>query len=113
LSDRIVTALDDYEHMQAKEVSPRVSFSMAELRSANLAERLRLDPLRHVRALEEACRSVAIEEGPRYAKSGNIFVFEENCWRYWAINTNHFAFNSLNSLKTQSLASWTCGRYPS
>lgn len=65
-----MTAIDDYEHMQVQEVSPRVSFSMAELRSANLAERLRLDPLRHMRALEAACHLVATEEGPRYAKSG-------------------------------------------
>ena len=108
-----MTAIDDYEHMQAQEVSPRVSFSMAELRSANLAERLRLDPLRHVRALEEACRSVAIDEGPRYAKSGKIFLLEETWLSSWAIDTNHFAFNSLNSRKTQSLSSWACGSYPS
>jgi hypothetical protein len=73
LKDRIVTAVDDYAHMRGQQLHqqtggavtacPRVSFSMAELRSFNnLSERLRMDPLRHMRALEAACRSVALEE---------------------------------------------------
>lgn len=78
LSDRIVTAYDDYEHMQTQGTGPqdtplRVSFSMAELRSANLSERLRLDPLRHMRALEAACHSIANEERPGYdIKAGTL-----------------------------------------
>jgi hypothetical protein len=67
LSERIATAIDDFEHAKAQGAGachyPRVTFSMAELRSYNnLSERLRLDPLRHMRALEAACRSIAVEE---------------------------------------------------
>lgn len=42
--------------------------SMGDLRSENprLAQRLRYDPLRHLRALEAACHSIASEERPGY-----------------------------------------------
>jgi len=44
--------------------------SLAELRSENplLAQRLRHDPLRHIRALEAACHALAAEERPGYDK---------------------------------------------
>ena len=44
--------------------------SLAELRSENpvLAQRLRHDPLRHMRALEAACHAIAAEERPGYDK---------------------------------------------
>lgn len=44
--------------------------SMGELRSEDphLAQRLRLDPLRHLRALESACHAIASEERPGYDK---------------------------------------------
>jgi hypothetical protein len=45
---------------------------MAELRSANLSERLRLDPLRHIRALEAACHLIADEGRPGYNKAGKF-----------------------------------------
>lgn len=55
----------------------RVSFSMAELRSANLSERLRLDPLRHLRALEAACHFIADEGRPGYdTKAGKKLVLD-------------------------------------
>ena len=71
MTDRIITSCDDYSHMQSQgsgmqNTAIRVSFSMAELRSANLSERLRLDPLRHLRALEAACHFVADEGRPGY-----------------------------------------------
>jgi hypothetical protein len=78
LTDRIVTACDDYSHllsqgMGSQNTALRVSFSMAELRSANLSERLRLDPLRHLRALEASCHLIADEERPGYdIKSGRF-----------------------------------------
>jgi DNA replicative helicase MCM subunit Mcm2 (Cdc46/Mcm family) len=45
---------------------------MAELRSedARLSQRMRLDPLRHMRALEAACDAIAGEERPGYDKEG-------------------------------------------
>lgn len=52
---------------------PRVNISMAELRSQDngqLSQRLRMDPLRHLRALEAACHSIANEERPGYDKDG-------------------------------------------
>ena len=73
--ERIVTAYDDYRHMQLlqgkgrppNDTTPlRVAFSLSELRSANLSERLRLDPLRHMRAMEAACHAIANEERPGY-----------------------------------------------
>mmetsp|Transcript_24534 Transcript_24534/g.36586 ORF Transcript_24534/g.36586 Transcript_24534/m.36586 type:complete len:806 (-) Transcript_24534:167-2584(-) len=87
--DRIATAVDDYVQRSrnmggpssGKKGSatgddvvgwgcPRVRISMAELRSENprLAQRLRFDPLRHLRALEAACHAVATEERPGYDK---------------------------------------------
>jgi DNA replication licensing factor MCM3 len=45
---------------------------MAEIRSEDprLSQRLRLDPLRHMRALEAACDAIASEERPGYDKEG-------------------------------------------
>ena len=46
---------------------------MADLRSQDngqLSSRLRLDPLRHMRALEAACHDIAVEHRPGYDKSG-------------------------------------------
>jgi DNA replication licensing factor MCM3 len=45
---------------------------MAELRSEDprLSQRLRQDPLRHMRALEAACHAIASEERPGYDKEG-------------------------------------------
>ena len=45
---------------------------MAELRSEDprLSQRMRLDPLRHLRALEAACDAIASEERPGYDKEG-------------------------------------------
>jgi hypothetical protein len=80
LADRIYTACDDYSHIQSQglgvqNAAIRVSFSMAELRSANLSERLRLDPLRHLRALETACHIIADEGRPGYdIKAGKAYL---------------------------------------
>lgn len=74
MSDRIATAIDDYQHavVGACGVSsnPRMTISMSELRSEGLSERLRLDPFRHMRALEAACHIIADEERPGYDKEG-------------------------------------------
>jgi len=90
-TERIATAVDDYVHRSRTNGGnnnggggkgengtcdavgwgcPRVRISMAELRSEDpqLSQRLRLDPLRHLRALEAACHSVASEERPGYDK---------------------------------------------
>jgi len=55
---------------------PRVRVSLGELRAEHprLAQRLRYDPLRHLRALEAACHEVALEERPGYDKEGK-FIF--------------------------------------
>ncbi|KAI2502649.1 MCM OB domain [Fragilaria crotonensis] len=80
LGDRITTALDDYvqrsKNSSSKDVDavgwgcPRVRISMAEIRSQDpaLSVRLRNDPLRHLRALEAACHSLASEARPGYDK---------------------------------------------
>lgn len=87
-SERIATAVDDYVHRASSRGGggkggkagatsdgvgwgcPRVRISMSELRSedARLSQRLRLDPLRHMRALEAACHAIASEERPGYDK---------------------------------------------
>lgn len=93
--DRIATAVDDYVHRTKTAATkgnatattsatggggggPRVQISMAELRSedAVLTRRLRRDPLRHIRALEAACHSVASEERPGYDKEGKSYSGE-------------------------------------
>lgn len=87
LVDRIATAVDDYAHQtkttpkgngssNAVGGGPRVQISMAELRSEDpaLTRRLRRDPLRHLRALEHACHSVASEERPGYDKEGKFHL---------------------------------------
>ena len=46
---------------------------MADLRSQDngqLSQRLRTDPLRHLRALEAACHDIANDERPGYDKEG-------------------------------------------
>jgi len=76
--DRISTVIDDYTH-RSKSLSvagwgcPRVNINMAELRSqenGGLSQRLRLDPLPHIRALEAACHEIAVEARPGYDKNG-------------------------------------------
>eukprot|EP00526_Cylindrotheca_closterium_P015571 CAMPEP_0113659872 /NCGR_PEP_ID=MMETSP0017_2-20120614/32595_1 /TAXON_ID=2856 /ORGANISM="Cylindrotheca closterium" /LENGTH=256 /DNA_ID=CAMNT_0000574463 /DNA_START=120 /DNA_END=887 /DNA_ORIENTATION=+ /assembly_acc=CAM_ASM_000147 len=96
--DRISTAIDDYAHrtknlkvegwgcprvnISMSELRsfehkvegwgcPRVNISMSELRSfEQLSQRLRQDPLRHMRALEAACHEIAQESRPGYDKNG-------------------------------------------
>ena len=70
----------------------RVSFSMAELRSANLSERLRMDPLRHLRALEAACHFIADEGRPGYDIKAGTKILEESCFRVF------FCFVHFNSI---------------
>ncbi|OEU09319.1 MCM-domain-containing protein [Fragilariopsis cylindrus CCMP1102] len=76
--DRISTVIDDYTH-RSKSLSvegwgcPRVNINMAELRSqgnGGLSQRLRRDPLPHLRALEAACHEIAMESRPGYDKNG-------------------------------------------
>lgn len=77
MGDRISTAVDDFAHHTRgdKRVAgygcPRVSISMAELRShgdGSLSQQLRMNPLPHMRALEAACHDLAKEERPGYDK---------------------------------------------
>jgi hypothetical protein len=84
LADRIYTSCDDYSHVQSQglgcnHTAIRVSFSLAELRSANLSERLRLDPLRHLRALEAACHIIADEGRPGYDVKAGMMSFLWPC----------------------------------
>ena len=85
MTERITTAIDDFKHASSLSKSgsaastvintnPRMSISMAELRSEGLSERLRLDPLRHMRALEAACNMIAKEERPGYDTYGRSCV---------------------------------------
>ena len=72
--DRISTAIDDHQHLVRQSIGniggPRVTIGMSELRSADgdLSNRLRLDPLRHIRALELACHEISTEDRPGYDK---------------------------------------------
>ena len=67
-----------YHHNQHNN-SHRVS--LAELRSENpvLAQRLRHDPLRHMRALEAACHAIAAEERPGYDKDSESIIYVISC----------------------------------
>jgi len=89
--ERIATAIDDHNARRARTASkskagdegsvmgapvgwgcPRVKIRLSELRAdgaASLERRLRLDPLRHLRALEAACHNVGMEERPGYDKN--------------------------------------------
>lgn len=76
--DKISTVIDDYTH-RSKSLSvagwgcPRVNIQMAQLRSmgnGGLSQRLRRDPLPHLRALEAACHEIAMEARPGYDKNG-------------------------------------------
>jgi len=76
--DRISTVIDDYTH-NSKSLNvegwgcPRVNINMAELRSegnGGLSQRLRRDPLPHLRALEAACHEIAMDARPGYDKNG-------------------------------------------
>jgi len=92
-TERLATVVDDYVHRSRAHAGddeqgkggktgastsgdgvgwgcPRIRISLAELRSENprLAQSLRHDPLRHLRALEAACHAVAAEERPGYDK---------------------------------------------
>lgn len=74
LATRITTTIDDYHSIkEAAAGCPRVSISMAELRShgdGHMSRLMRLDPLRHLRALEAACHSIASDQRPGYDKNG-------------------------------------------
>eukprot|EP00934_Nitzschia_sp_Nitz4_P001891 Nitzschia sp. Nitz4//scaffold11_size288233//168526//171028//NITZ4_000784-RA/size288233-snap-gene-0.26-mRNA-1//1//CDS//3329534104//1891//frame0 len=76
--DKISTAIDDFNE-RSRRLSvqgwgcPRVEIGMADLRSqdnGDLSARLRLDPLRNLRALEAACHDIANEMRPGYDKNG-------------------------------------------
>ena len=75
LTERIATAIDDFQHIKSDGICPRITLSMAELRSEGFSERLRLDPLRHLRALEAACHLIALEEKPGYDEDGTSVCF--------------------------------------
>jgi hypothetical protein len=76
LADRIATTIDDFHAVKGTSAGcPRVSISLAELRSqgdGQMSRLMRLDPLRHLRALEAACHNVASEQRPGYDKEGKI-----------------------------------------
>lgn len=75
-TDRIITAIDDYNAQSDRNGKagfgcPRVKLNLTELRSSNptLEQQLRQDPLRHIRAIEAACHEIALAERPSYSKS--------------------------------------------
>ena len=76
--DKIGTSVDDFVHQSKTQGvegwgCPRVDVNMSELRSqdnGSLSQRLRRDPLPHIRALEAACHDIAMEERPGYDKNG-------------------------------------------
>jgi hypothetical protein len=104
LVERISTAIDDFAHLnvQTKVAAagcPRVTISMAELRSADggLSQAIRLDPLRQMRALEAACHEVANEERPGYDKEGTYYII-----LYLQIELNLEWRNAMNHTLTLS-----------
>lgn len=76
--DRIRTCASDYESFKRENPAAasgcvRVPFDAVELRSADdtgLWQEFRLDPLRHLRALEKACSDAAEKEIPGGLKEG-------------------------------------------
>jgi DNA replication licensing factor MCM3 len=79
LTDRIATAVDDFDHLSKTgdnaAIRPRVSISMAELRSdRELAQGMQRDPLRNLRALETAVHALATEERPGYDKGNDTQI---------------------------------------
>lgn len=76
--DRIRTCVNDYETLKRENPTAasgcvRVPFDAVELRSADdpgLWREFRLDPLRHLRALEKACSDAAEKEVPGGLKEG-------------------------------------------
>ena len=74
LVDRIVSAVDEYRTLKRENDSSagcRLPIRAAELRAdGTLWQAMRLDPLRHMRALQQACRDVAAEHRPGSEKEG-------------------------------------------
>jgi DNA replication licensing factor MCM3 len=78
LTTTVTNAIDDWHETSGGSRShagsgcPRVELSLSTLRSydTGLSQRLRLDPLRHLRALEAACHEVGAEVRPGYDKEG-------------------------------------------
>ena len=82
---KISTAIADVRHSEAQQkqhqsdesvanknlACPRLFMRMAELRAydAQLPQRFRMDPLRHMRALETAAQDVAEQNEPGYDKT--------------------------------------------
>eukprot|EP01083_Nonionella_stella_P187785 690850_1 len=73
--DRILTAIDDYNVLSQRHGNigwgcPRVKVNITELRSSKplLEQRLRADPLRHIRAIELACQDIALLSRPDFSK---------------------------------------------
>ena len=81
---KISTAIADVRHSEAEQqqqseesaanknlACPRLFLRMAELRAydAQLPQRFRVDPLRHMRALETAAQDVAEQNEPGYDKT--------------------------------------------
>ena len=82
---KISTAIGDVRHSEAQQrqqqsdesvanknlACPRLFLHMAELRAydAQLPQRFRMDPLRHMRALETATQDVAEQNEPGYDKT--------------------------------------------
>jgi hypothetical protein len=87
LEGRISTAISDLRHREEEQqqqqgddhaagsaknlACPRLFLRMAELRTydAPLPQRFRLDPLRHMRALETAAQDIAEQNEPGYDKT--------------------------------------------
>ena len=85
LEGKISTAIADVRHSEAEQqqqqsddnvanknlACPRLFLRMAELRTydAQLPQRFRMDPLRHMRALETAAQDVAEQNEPGYDKT--------------------------------------------
>lgn len=84
LEGKISTAIADVRHSEAQQqqsddagvanknlACPRLFLRMAELRAhdAQLPQRLRMDPLRNMRALEMAVQEVAEQNEPGYDKT--------------------------------------------
>ena len=101
LRERIESAVDDYQQFLAEHAGSqqqknasgstalpsciRVPIKLSELRSTSggnnagggsggLFGRLRLDPLRHLRALQGACQRVALDD-PKFETRGAFFIY--------------------------------------
>jgi len=108
--DRILTAIDDYNVLSQRHGNigwgcPRLKVNITELRSSKplLEQRLRRDPLRHIRAIELACQDIALLSRPEYSK-----IAHDTQIKVGICGTIHATPSTPRSLNSSSLRELVC-----